>query len=161
MWLPAHRARDRPVARRGSARPALSSARGRSDAMTTYTEATTARITMIIEAKDSTVLVPPNLRSASWTWSMFFSMSSASPRIDPYIAPITKSPAANPATTERWSRSAHPSGWTSAPDAVGLPGRPARSPAPTSRRVDRTNPVPAQSAARATQSSSGHQRLST
>jgi hypothetical protein len=122
------------VASSGSARPALSSARGRSAASTTYTAAMTALTIMTIEAKDSTKEAPPaSARASSIMWTSF-SMSSTSPRIAPYIVPSRKTPAPKPASVPRCSRSAKPKGRTSAADAVRLPGRGGRSPSPTSRR---------------------------
>ncbi len=60
----------------------------------------------------------------------------ASRPVSPIETPLMNSPALQPSSTPRWSRSASPSGWVSARRArSGGPGRGATSPAPSSRRA--------------------------
>jgi hypothetical protein len=114
-----------------------------------------------MEAKDSATLEPPSSFSASWICSTFSSISSASPRMEPYMMPIRNRPTPNPVNIPRCSRTAKPNGVVSAAEATGLPSLAGRRPAPTSRRVLRAKPTAAQARAAARVSRSGHQVLST
>ena len=150
-----------PVASSGSARPAVSSDRGRSGGDTTYSAAT-RRDEHDHRGEGRATVAPPTSVNASCTPSMFFSMSSMSPRIDPYIVAQQQQPGSeadqHPAVQPQREAAA---GGPARPRRPRRPGRVGRQLAPMSRRPASSKPGTARRDGDGRVSSSGHQRSST